>query len=85
MEEYYEIRCSVSCYGGCMIAVNDSASDQFAGARKNSEKFVIPFGAYLDCCLTKDLHYKRGYLHSVISQLKQLSTLHEIQRIRHKK
>ena len=84
MEEYYEIRCSVTCNGGCRIAVNDSAS-QFAGTRKNSEQFVISFGAYLDCCLTKGLHYKRGNLNSVISQLRQLSTLHEIQRIRHKK
>jgi hypothetical protein len=62
MEEYYELRCSVSCNGGCKIAVNDSASDQFAGTRKNSEKLVIAVGAYLDYYLTTNLHYRRGYL-----------------------
>jgi hypothetical protein len=62
VEEYYAIRCSVSFNGGCRIALNDSASDMIAGTRKNSEKLVVAVGAYPDCCLTKGLHYRRGYL-----------------------
>ena len=62
MEEYYEIKCSVSCNGGCRIALNDSASDQLTGIRKNYEKLVIVVGAHVDCCWTKGLHYRRGYV-----------------------
>jgi len=62
MEEYYEFRCSVSCNGGCRIAISDSVSGQFAGTSKNSETLVIAVGAYLDCCLAKGLHYRRDYL-----------------------
>jgi len=63
MEEYYEIRCSISCNGGRKCALNDSANNQFAGTRKNSEKLVTAVGANLDCCLTTNLHYRTGYLH----------------------